>query len=400
MPTNSPAAAEDRRMPPTFPLLLALALQPPADVSAAEDELSEAITAAELKAHVHRLASPEFAGRQGAGGARAARYIEGKFRALKLKPAFGDSYTQVIPGKPGEEGGLGRGRNVGAFLPGRDPAGAGEWVVLSAHFDHLGVRDGRLYPGADDNASGTAMLLEVAEQFALQQERPLRAVYFVAFDLEEVGLLGSAHFAAHPPRDLKKLAAFLTGDMLGRSTFDLFDDLVMVMGSESSPALRKLLEENPPGDGLKAGRLGADLMGPPRSDFGPFRERQVPFLFFCTGPHADYHQPTDLPGRLNYPNLTRVSRWLAALTRKLADADAAPAWAETEPDLDEVRTMVTLLAKLLQHPDRVPLTEQQRKLATGFKEGLEKIVARGRYTPQERAGLVRMAQWLAKAAGI
>src|SRR5262249_20604919 len=145
-------------MPVAVPLLLALAFQPPPDVYAAENELSEAITVPELKAHVYRLASPEFAGRRGAGAARAARYIEEKFRALQLKPAFGESYFQDVTGKPGEF----RGRNVGAVLEGSDPALRDEWVVLSAHYDHLGVRDGQLYAGADDNASGVAMLIEVA----------------------------------------------------------------------------------------------------------------------------------------------------------------------------------------------------------------------------------------------
>lgn len=384
-------------MPLSLPLLVALALQPPPDVFAAEDELSEAITVPELRALVHRLASPEFAGRRGAGGARAARYIEAKFRALKLAPAFGDSYFQVIPGQPGETGGLGLGRNVGAVLPGSDPALADQWIVLSAHFDHLGVRNGETYFGADDNASGVAMLLEVAERFALQKHRPRRTIYFVAFDLEELGLVGSIHFAEHPPRDLRKLTAFLTGDMLGRGFADAFDDYVIAIGSESSPDLRKLLEESPPAGGLKAGRVGADIVGP-RSDFAPFRDRHLPFLFFCTGLHEDYHRPTDRPERINYENLARVSRWIADLTGKLADADAAPARAvaEPEPDLEEARTALTILTRILKRPDRLPLTDAQRWAVEALRKSLEGIVARGRYTPEDRRALLQVAELLKK----
>jgi Peptidase family M28 len=385
-------------MPPALPLLLALALQPPPDVFAAEHELSEEIRPAELQAHVYRLASPEFAGRKGAGAARAARYVEAQFRALKLAPAFGDSYFQTIPArntdapKPGE---LGRGRNVGAVLEGSDPVLKDEWIVLSAHFDHLGERGGRVHPGADDNASGTAMLLEVAERFALQKHQPRRTIVFVAFDLEEVGLLGSAHFAAHPPRDLQKLKAFLTGDMLGRGFFDLFDDFVVALGSESSPGLRKLLEETPPAAGLRAGRIGSDVIGA-RSDYAAFRDRHVPYLFFCTGLHADYHQPTDTPDRINYANLARVSDWVHTLTQKLADADSVPAWAEQEPepDLDEVRTILAVLSALLDNPQKFPLSDTQRKVAGGLKDGLAALVARGKVTPAERAALVKAAQWL------
>jgi len=113
------------------------------------------------------------------------------------------------------------------------------------------------------------MLLEVAERFALQKEKPRRTIVFVAFDQEETGLIGSRHFASHPPRDLKKLKAFMTADMLGRSMANLMDEYVFALGSESSPRLRKLVEEVPTEKGLKVGRVGADLIGT-RSDYGPF----------------------------------------------------------------------------------------------------------------------------------
>src|SRR5205823_13312402 len=140
---------------------------------------------------------------------------------------------------------------------------------LGPHSEHLGVKDGALYPGADDNASAVARLLEVAERFALQKVKPRRTIVFVAFDQEEAGLLGSRHFAAHPPRDLKKLKTFLTADMLGRSMANVMDEYVFALGGESSPRLRQLLAEVPPASGLRIGRLGADIIGT-RSDYGPF----------------------------------------------------------------------------------------------------------------------------------
>src|SRR5437763_5665012 len=114
---------------------------------AAEAELSADIHAHELRAHVYRLASPEFLGRSGAGAARASRHLADAFRRLGLKPAFGGSYFQPIPagagpGKPGFVG-----RNVAALLPGGDPALKDQWVLLGAHYDHLGKRGGVLYPG-------------------------------------------------------------------------------------------------------------------------------------------------------------------------------------------------------------------------------------------------------------
>src|SRR5437870_13464263 len=121
-------------------LWLATALAADPNPFAAEAELSEAITEAELKAHVYRLASPEFLGRRGPGAARASQHIAAAFQKLKLAPAFGDSYFQPIPSlvKNDSDPDTGFvGRNVGAVLPGSDPALKNEWVLLSAHFDHL-----------------------------------------------------------------------------------------------------------------------------------------------------------------------------------------------------------------------------------------------------------------------
>ena len=143
--------------------------------------------------------------------------------------------------------------------------------------------------------------------------------------------------------------------MLGRSMANLMDEYVFVLGSETSPRLRKLLEEVKPPDGLKVGRIGADLIGT-RSDYGPFRDRRVPFLFFSTGQHPDYHRTTDLPERLDYAKLARISRWIHDLTRQLADTDQPPAWSDKGLvlDLDEVRTMLTLVTRVLERPKAYP----------------------------------------------
>src|SRR5262245_9417987 len=138
----------------------------------AEAELSAAIHEHELRAHVFRFASPAFLGRRDDGADRAAEHIAAAFARLQLKPAFGDSFFQPIPWlltTPRADGKQFVGRNVGAFLPGSDPKLADEWIILAAHFDHLGTRGATLFPGADDNASGLAMLLEVAEAFALTE---------------------------------------------------------------------------------------------------------------------------------------------------------------------------------------------------------------------------------------
>jgi hypothetical protein len=379
---------------------MALALEQTADpfpFAAEEAELSVDIGVHELKAHVYRLASPEFLGRKGPGAARTSRHLAAAFQRLHLEPAFGTSYFQPIPwllaeDKNGPDSFIGR--NVAAVLPGSDPQLKDEWILLSAHYDHLGVRNGVLYPGADDNASGVAMLLEVAERFALQAQKPRRTILFVAFDQEEAGLLGSRHFATHPPRDLKQLKAFLTADMLGRSMANVMDEYVFALGSECSPRLRQLLAEVQPTPGLTIGRLGADLVGT-RSDYGPFRDRCIPFLFFSTGQHPDYHSPGDRPERVDYVRLRRIALWISDLTWRLANDDEAPAWHEPgTPDLDEVHTILTLVSRVLARPRTYPLTERQRVMMGGVEQRLTEIVERGQITPSERTWLVWTARVL------
>src|SRR5947209_6794470 len=153
---------------PALALALALGADPtPVIDEKAEAELSEEIRSEELKAHVYRLASPEFKGRRGPGAARAARLIAAAFEKLKLKPAFGESYFQQIPWLPAGKGDDHSfiGSNVAGMIVGSDPKLKDEWIVLSCHHDHLGVTDKGLYAGADDNASACAMVLEVAERF-------------------------------------------------------------------------------------------------------------------------------------------------------------------------------------------------------------------------------------------
>jgi hypothetical protein len=384
-----------------LPLALTLALgsahQDTFPYAEAEAELSAEITAAELKAHVYRLASPEFLGRKGPGADRAARHIAGLFEKLKLRPAFGDSYFQPIPWLLADDDHKNSfvGRNVGAVLPGTDPKLKDEWVLLSAHFDHLGKTGNRLYPGADDNASGVAMLIEVAEHFALRKEKPRRSVMFVAFDQEETGLQGSTYFSAHSPRDLKNLKAFLTADMIGRSMANVMDEYVFALGSERSSRMRKLLEEAKPPEGLKVGRLGADLVGT-RSDYGPFRDRQIPFLFFSTGQHPDYHKPSDLPEKIDYEKLRRISVLIADLTTRLANDDEVPTWDDKglPPDLDEVRTILVLVKRVLAKPDVYPLTDKQRELVGGVETRLGGMVKSGKVSSDDRNWLIWTARLL------
>src|SRR5271165_6279753 len=210
-----------------------------------------------LKAIVTKLASAEMEGRRGEGARKAAAFLIEEFQRLKLEPLFNGQFVQEIPAA---EPGRIQGRNVGCILRGSDPKLRDQWVIVAAHYDHLGTRGGVLYPGADDNASGVAMMLEVARSMTSASSPPRRSLMFIGFDLEEKGLFGSRYFVAHPPVPLRQVVLFVTADMIGRSLLGLGDRRVFVLGTEHAPSLRTWLDQAARGQPLQIGLLGSDVL--------------------------------------------------------------------------------------------------------------------------------------------
>jgi Zn-dependent M28 family amino/carboxypeptidase len=284
------------------------------------------------------------------------------------------------------------GRNVGALLPGSDPELKHELIILSAHYDHLGTRDGEIYPGADDNASGVAMMLEVSRRLAVLPERPRRSIAFVGFDLEERMLWGSRWFVAHAPWELEQIKFFMTADMIGRSLGDLPLPAVFVLGSEHAPALKDMLDRVEGNNELEVCRLGIDLVGT-RSDYGPFRDRKIPFLFFSTGEHPDYHTPRDIPERVDYEKVANVSELALDICVDTGNADEAPVWTDdVDGDLDEPQTLNRIATLLLEAEKERPLNDIQRMLVTHAKNKTQQILDRGSIEQKERTWLIRVSQ--------
>jgi hypothetical protein len=213
-------------------------------------------------------------------------------------------------------------RNVIALLPGRPGS---ETIVLGGHYDHLGYGgvnsaapgDTTVHHGADDNASGTAMLIEVARLLA--GEGPLRRnVLFVAFSGEERGLLGSAHYTANPAVPLADTAAMVNLDMVGR----LDGDTLVVHGTGTGTGLDPLVDRLVETHGFKAAKEPGGF-GP--SDHASFYARKIPVLHVFTGSHSDYHRPTDTADKINYDGMVRITHLVADLVRELANAPERPA---------------------------------------------------------------------------
>jgi len=345
---------------------------------------------ARLRHVVERLASPDLGGRSGAGGEKTAAYLTEQFRALELDPLFDKEYVQPIPGK---EPGTVQGRNVGARLRGSDPALRDQWVIIAAHFDHLGIRRGRLYPGADDNASGVAMMLEVARSVRRSPAPPGRSMMFIGFDLEEIGLFGSRYFVAHPPVPLEKVVLFVTADMIARALAGVCPSHVFVIGSEHAPGLRPWIDEAARGRPLTVGLLGADLLVLNRSDYGPFRSRGIPFLFFTTGENPRYHTPDDTPDTLDYAKLTAISRMIHQVVLKSVSAPTVPRW-QSSPDYPfaEAVAIRDVLRILSQNSGPLKIGGPQLFLINNTLSTLDGIVARGAITPDERGRVIQAAR--------
>ncbi len=340
-----------------------------------------------LRQAVGDLASPEFAGRSGAGGQKAAAYLVDRFRALKLEPLFENDFRQPIPG---QEPLTVIGHNVGARVPGSDPVLKNEWVILGAHFDHLGVRNGHLYPGADDNASGVAMMLEVARSIVESPRPPNRSIMFIGFDLEEAGLFGSRYFIAHSPVPLERISLFITADMISRAFAGVCESSVFVMGTENAPGLRPWIDQASRGRNLSVGLMGADLLVLNRSDYGPFRSKSIPFLFFTTGENPRYHTTEDTPETVDYPKLTAISRMIAQVVQKAVDVPEIPHW-QSNPDnpFAEAVAIKDVLDTLAKNSEKLKIGRPQLYLINNTLASLEGIVNRGKITPEERARVIQ-----------
>lgn len=221
-------------------------------------------------------------------------------------------------------------QNVVGWIEGSDPALKAETVVLGAHYDHLGIHNGRVYPGANDNASGIAALLEVARRFQEAQIRPGRSILFLAFGAEEESMLGSFFYVAHPLRPLATTRAVLNLDMIGRheehidesrGAYEVSDDTsneINLVAASFSPALAALVARENRSVGMRLNDKfdrESSMRTLFRCDHLPFLYKNVPALWLFGGFHPGYHTPADTADKIDYPKLKKVTRlaYLSAL---------------------------------------------------------------------------------------
>jgi hypothetical protein len=212
--------------------------------------------------------------------------------------------------------------NVLAYLPGK----TSEYVIIGAHYDHLGRGDanslapsqiGQIHPGADDNASGTAGVLELARLFAPLKGQLDRGILFMSFSGEELGLLGSAHWVANPTLPLDKCVAMINMDMIGR----IRDNKVYVGGVGTGSTFQAILDQVQKQTPLN---MEYSAGGYASSDHTSFVAKKIPVLFFFSGLHADYHKPSDTADKINAPSAAQLLNVVGDVTLQLADAPQSP----------------------------------------------------------------------------
>jgi hypothetical protein len=234
------------------------------------------------------------------------------------KPASREGDDTLVSGGWDADSSMGRVQNVVAYLPGENE---NEYVVVGAHYDHLGDPRGVIHNGADDNASGTAAVLEIAEAMAVRAqngEKPARTVIFALFSAEEVGLIGSTRLVADFPVPTEDVVGMVNLDMIGR----LRDDQLFVGGMRTAPGLSDLVNVAMEGEGLERVVMSSDFDG--RSDHAPFIRSGIPAIFLHTGLHPQYHRPDDDTPTVNFEGLVTVTEVGERLLTAMAESPREP----------------------------------------------------------------------------
>jgi len=295
-------------------------------------QYAKTITASELKDLLYTYASPEFEGRASGeqGQKEAANFLKSFYKTQNISSPIKDSvYFQYIP-KSYFKNKTEASENVLAYIKGREKPE--EVLILSAHYDHLGIQDSLVYHGADDNGSGTVALLEIAQAFKqaeLDGFKPKRSILFIHFTAEEIGLEGSRFYTENPVFNLNETVANLNIDMIGRidKTHENNPNYLYLIGTDRlSKELHMISEKvNHTFFNLKLDYSYNDEDDSNRyyyrSDHYNFARHKIPVIFYFNGEHEDYHAPTDTADKIDYTLLERRAQLIFGTAWQLANKE-------------------------------------------------------------------------------
>ncbi|MBU2584654.1 MAG: M28 family peptidase, partial [Bacteroidetes bacterium] len=269
-------------------------------------------------------------------------------------------------------------RNVIGLVESENPVYKNEYIVIGAHYDHLGMggrgslsssTEPEIHNGADDNASGTSTVMELAQKFSANKKSLKRSMIFMTFSGEEMGLLGSAHFVKTPTIPLDKVVAMYNLDMVGRLNEE---SSLTVYGTGTSPIWKDLLNDKNSFYSFKLNFID-DGFGP--SDHSSFYAKDIPVLFYFTGTHSDYHKPSDDFDKINYTGLEKIGRFVYDMADAVNQKDDKIAFTKTKSEPRERRRDATSRVYVGTVPDMS--TQADGFKLSGVSDG----------SPAEKAGL-------------
>ena len=257
-------------------------------------------------------------------------------------------------------------------LPGEN---RNEFVVVAAHHDARGIIKDKIQPGADDNASGVAMVLELARSF--KGMTPKRSILFISFDAEEKGMLGSREFVKAELYDPKAIAAVFVFDLIGGDFMEWEKNRVYALGSEYSAELfERVGKDAGEAKNLEVVRSSVALIEPfpdmARSDYHAFRGKGVPFVFFSTGTPWYYHTEHDTIGRINFEKMAKGAAFIRRVIAETADDAKRPVFRGPTRVPEDARHMTEALKKVLENRDQLKLTEKQAESAKALLSEIDK----------------------------
>ena len=271
--------------------------------------------------HIETIAADTFEGRRAGseGGYAAANYITKILADNDVKPAGDDSYfqlfTRIYPNC----------RNIFGIIPGSDPELSKQLIAVGAHYDHVGFGknkdSGPVHNGADDNASGTATVLELVKHFSKNKHRLKRSLLVCFWDSEEQGLIGSKHWMEHPTVDVSRIVFKVNIDMIGR----LDGDTLELQGHRSVHGLKPIMNSLNEGLDIKLDYVWTMVAN---SDHWPFIQNKIPGFMFHTGLHKEYHKPEDDPETIDIEGLGKVGLLARRFIEHLGTAETTPSFRE------------------------------------------------------------------------
>lgn len=329
-----------------------VAVQPPPPVQPDEvtppkpreptyEEALASISEQELKKHLEYLASQELEGRMSGkrGNVVAAQFIKKLYSDFGLETMYHKFNIERMNPGPNNETGDNFTQNIYAWIEGNDPVLKDEIVVIGAHMDHIGYGPkmsrwggGKVHPGADDNASGTVALIQIAKAFSMLKGKNKRTVVFQSYSAEEMGLIGSRYYCNNPvfPKDnpnMSKHIFMLNMDMVGY----LGQAKTLAFNSaDSSLDIKAIIGEL---SGKYSFANSVTSRGSGGSDHASFYNKKVPIAFLHTGLHPHYHTPTDTADRINFAGVEKVAKYGFELSWKVVNSDSRPRfnWGDFRP---------------------------------------------------------------------